>query len=101
MIPDDMRTQELYIGESSRTLYVRTQEHIRGYKKAPKDRTVPDPLDISKKSSWMWDHMYLKHGAPHVIDPLKDFKSQKISSHRDPLNRQIEEAIRIIQALEQ
>ena len=100
-IPEEQRIQELYIGESSRTLYARTQEHIRDYKKAARDRIIPDPLDPDKKSSWMWDHMVQKHGSPRDIDPLKDFRFEKVSSHRDPLNRQIEEAIRINQALEQ
>ena len=45
--------------------------------------------------------MVQKHGSPHDIDPLKDFRFEKVSSYRDPLNRQIEEAIRINQALEQ
>ena len=45
--------------------------------------------------------MVPKHGSPRDIDPLKDFRFEKVSSHRDPLNRQIEEAIRINQALEQ
>ena len=49
----------------------------------------------------MWDHMVQKHGSPRDIDPIKDFRFEKVSSHRDPLNRQIEEAIRINQALEQ
>ena len=100
MIPEEQRIKEVYIGESSRTLYTRTHEHIRDYKKAARDRVVPDPLDPDKKSSWMWDHMVLKHGSPREIDPIKDFKFEKVRSHRDPLNRQIEEAIRINQALE-
>ena len=48
----------------------------------------------------MWEHMYLRHGAPREVNPETDFKFQKISSHRDPLSRQVEEAIRINQVMD-
>ena len=100
LIPEENRVQQLYVGESSRTLYSRSKEHIRDYKQAAKDRVIPDQTDPSKKSSWMWEHMYLRHGAPREVNPETDFKFQKISSHRDPLSRQVEEAIRINQAMD-
>ena len=50
-IPEEERIKELYIEESSRTLYARTQEHIRDYKKAARDRIIPDSMDPNKKSS--------------------------------------------------
>ena len=87
MIPEDKMVQELYVGESSRTPYARTREHIRDYRQAAKDRVVPDPTDPSKKISWMWKHIFLKHEAPREIDPINDFKFKKVYNHRDPLNK--------------
>ena len=50
----------------------------------------------------MWDHVFHQHGAPQLdeIDPRKDFRFENVSGHRDPMARQVEEAIRIIQARE-
>ena len=50
----------------------------------------------------MWDHVFHKHGAPEIndINPSKDFTFENVSNHRDPMARQVEEAIRIIQSRE-
>ena len=87
MIAEYKKVQELYVGQGSRTLYARIREHIRDYRQAAKDRVVPDPTYPYQKSFWMWEHMFLKHGAPREIDTMKDFKLKKVSNHRDPLNR--------------
>ena len=46
--------------------------------------------------------MFSQHGAPRLeeIDLKKDFRFENIGGHRDPMTRQVEEAVRIIQARE-
>ena len=93
-------TEHIYIGETARTLYIRKKEHQRAYKKAAKDSVVPD--DDEPGGSWMWDHVFHKHGAPELtnIDPSRDFTFENVSYHRDPMARQVEEALRIFQSRE-
>ena len=45
----------------------------------------------------MWDHSSLVHGG--VRDYYNDYKFKPLSSHRDPLSRQITEAVRISKAI--
>ena len=91
----------LYIGESSRTLYTRYQQHIWDYKRAHRESgiqpsttarhpstttPVQDPL-----SSWMLDHSEGFHGGP---------SPNLLSTYRDPMSRQENEAVRINRALD-
>ena len=50
----------------------------------------------------MWEHVYHRHGAPQAndINPTRDFTFETVRGHRDPMARQVEEALRIIQARE-
>ena len=58
-----------------------------------------DPIDKTP-SSFMWDHLCDTHHG-EVDGEIKDnFRFEIISSHRDPLERQIMEATRINQALD-
>ena len=69
----------LYIGESSRSLYERSKEHLR-------DRN--DRQDDSHQvKHWLTDH-------PDLSSPPK-FKFKLVSSFTDPLTRQIAESVRI------
>ena len=48
----------------------------------------------------MWEHVRDKHeGNLNPQNPLLDFKFTVVSSHREPMERQIKEAIRIKSAL--
>ena len=58
------------------------------------------PVEDDKLSSFMWDHRVDKHQGDMDIDPDMDFKWEILSSHRDPLSRQVTEAVRILQAVE-
>ena len=102
-IPLEDRVEYVYIGESSRTLYTRAKEHQSKYRKSAKDRAVPstNPED-NVQGSRMWDHTYTNHGAPQLeeLSIEKDYRFEAVSGHRDPLNRQIEEALRIVKARE-
>ena len=47
------------------------------------------------KSSWMWDHTAKDHQGLTGEDPALDYKFSIVSNHKDSLERQITEAIRI------
>ena len=84
-----------YEGETSRTLFTRSIQHLDDYRKAAKDDAQKEPGE-DPGSSWMWDHVRDMHGGSiNHQNPGLDFKFSLVSTHRDPLERQIKEAIRI------
>ena len=83
-----------YIGESSRTLYTRVNQHINDYRKAGQ-RLGMDPED-DKVSSWMWDHAQ-SHGGIQNLET--DYNFGVVCSYRDPFTRQVSEATRIQKAI--
>ena len=86
----------VYIGESSRTIYVRTSQHRRDYRRAERQG-----LEAGNEcSSWMWDHKLEAHSNDLNIDPVKDFTFSILNRHRDPMTRQLEEAVRVTRALD-
>ena len=86
--------EHCYEGETSRTLLTRSLQHTNDYRLASK-RTQVDSND-SEKSSWMWEHVRDSHGGViNTINPHLDFKFSMVSSHKDSMERQIKEAIRI------
>ena len=91
--------ESLYVGETSRTLFTRTQQHIHDYRKAA---SLPpmDPMDPEKDqtSSWMWDHASKAHDGPQ--DFSTDYTFTVLQVHRDPLTRQIGESVRITKNIE-
>ena len=92
-------TDRMYLGESSRTLYTRAQQHLNDYRvavaKGPEH--VPGPGDEDTQSSWMWDHSQGEHGGPQNLET--DYTFQVLASYRHPLTRQVAEATRIQKAL--
>ena len=48
----------------------------------------------------MWSHLKASHPDQDNIDTLRDFKFSVLSKHRDPLSRQLEEAVRISNGLD-
>ena len=69
----------VYVGESSRSLYERTKEHVadrNGWKE-----------DSHQIKHWMLDHSELKEPPP--------FRFKLVKCFRDPMSRQISEAVRI------
>ena len=85
----------VYLGETSRTLYVRTQQHRADFLKA---RRVND--SGQEHLSWMWSHLQNSHHEQDNIDVTRDFSFSVLSRHRDPLSRQLEEAVRISNGLD-
>ena len=86
-----------YVGESSRTLYTRKNQHSNDLKKAIKDSEagILDP-----HSSWILDHIRSSHPTVSWKESDSMFQFALLSSHRDPLTRQTYEAVRIQQAFE-
>ena len=72
-------SQGTYIGESGRTLYERSREHLA-------DATS------KKASSHIWKHWALCHGSSMTQPPFS-FKVLRV--HRNCLERQVHEGIRI------
>ena len=86
----------VYIGETSRTLYIRAKQHINDFIRADKVS-----LNGQELSSWMWEHQRASH--PNIdkeIDPIRDYSFNILSNHRDALTRQLEEAVRINNGLD-
>ena len=73
------RASGVYVGESARSLYERGKEHHED------ERTRKE--DSHRMKHWILDHPDLPH-------PPK-FKLKIVSSYRDPLTRQVSEAVRI------
>ena len=72
----------LYMGESSRTLYTRYQQHIQDYKRASrKNPLTPEVTD--RISSWMWDHSIGIHGGPSS-NLEENYHFTLINTFRDP-----------------
>ena len=93
--------QATYIGETSRTLDVRSQQHSKDLQRCHKNPpSLPETRTSEKKepSSFMYDHNQDTH--PDIKLGNTDFEFSVISSHKDPLSRQTSEAVRILQATE-
>ena len=86
---------QVYIGESSQTLYTRCQQHLDDYKR------IRNGNQGESLSSWINDHVDDAHAdIKEEFNPLKDIKWNVRSSHRDPLSRQTTEAVLIQEATE-
>ena len=92
-------TEHCYEGETSRTLLTRSLQHFNEYKQAARSNSIRDS-NRDELSSWMWEHVRDKHeGNLNLQNHLLDFKFTVISSHKDAMERQIKEAIRIKSAI--
>jgi hypothetical protein len=97
---------QVYEGESSRSLYTRTGQHFRDYiKEASKYHQNP-PVHSSHQnsgqveeeggSSFMWDHVLEAHQGQVSGDHTRDFQFKITGQFRDPLTRELEESTQII-----
>ena len=93
--------EEVYLGETSRSLVSRIREHVSDYKAAMKKRKHPKETTAgeAESSSWMADHIWSKHGGVQGPSPEDDFQFLVVGSWSKPLHRQLEEAIRIRNAM--
>ena len=87
----------LYVGETSRTLGVRSNQHLEDYRKCQRqsDRQLSSDQE---GSSFMWDHHISEHPNDQ-IDPDNDFEWRLLDRMKDPMTRQIRESVRIEDAL--
>ena len=90
--------QSTYIGETSRTLDVRSKQHSQDLLRCLRNPPSLPGTRTEKKepSSFMYDHNQDTH--PDTTLEYTDFKFNVISSHKDPLSRQTTEAVTILQA---
>ena len=91
-LPEEV-TDYLYIGETSRTLAVRSSQHKKDYTKCS------NQVMEEEGSSFMWDHHRDVHDLDAPIDPDTDYEFSVLHQHRDPLSRQLAESVRIREAL--
>ena len=83
----------LYIGETSRTLGIRSNQHKDDYLRCT--RKTPE----EEGSSFIWDHQVAAHNGAQV-DPLKDYSFSIIEGTSDPFTRQIKESVQIQESLD-
>lgn len=86
-------TESLYIGETSRTLRVRSQQHTNDFKKCLRLRPGPD----SDLTSFIWDHKRENHFDLDMTS--SDFQFDIVNRFKDLMTRQVEEAVRIQHSL--
>ena len=100
----DPKVPPVYIGETSRTAFIRANQHRKDCHKVIRQdpsQLVQEPLERMKDcSSWMVDHYRSKHQQEDPPNPESDYRFEVLSKHKEPMTRQIEEACRINQALE-
>ena len=97
----DQSPKQVYFGESSRTLFTRSNQHLEDFKKAVKQcSNQPGHLNRDECSSWIMDHAMGAHGGHQNIDPTEDIQFSVRRQQRDPLTRQINESVIIHWGLE-
>ena len=102
-IPEDDIIQQQYIGETSRSLRVRSKQHLIDYSRCLRQTstlTRTDTEEEGKLSSFILDHKLDKHRDDENFDPKLDVKFSVLENFRDPITRQIREAVRIKQAVD-
>ena len=92
------RSKSVYIGEMSRTLYTRANQHLRDFEKC-KSREGVDMRE-DEMSCWISDHIREKHSSEYELNSKDIITFSVLSNHRDPFTRQTVEAVRIQQALD-
>jgi hypothetical protein len=99
-------TRFSYIGETSRTGYTRTKEHISDYRAAAAARLPPLPptagglAEGRKKNvkSFMWEHSRDCHGGTvGQQGGVEDYMFIVSGAFRKCLDRQVDEGLRILQ----
>ena len=95
--------RKVYYGETSRTLHHRSKQHLGDQRRAVGRLSREDPNTIRvepEQSSWIMDHALECHGGAQGLDPARDIRFSVRRGHRDPLSRQIEEAVLVTWGLE-
>ena len=100
-ICEENSVQSVYIGETSRTLYTRADQHFRDLRRIlSRTRTESESVgDQEGLSSWIKDHFEDRHSDMEISGDGNQIYFSVISSHPDPFMRQTVEAVRIQDAL--
>ena len=78
---NDVDSKSVYIGESSRTLYTRVEQHHRDFTRARnRPETVGAGDEESEISSWIVDHIRDKHQGDEVDKPQDIISFSVLSS---------------------
>ena len=102
--------EEVYLGESSRSVVTRAREHHANYqvamKKVAREGSLPrvrvsrpGGQEEEEVSSWMADHTVTCHQGEVSPELMDDYDFMVIGSWIKPLQRQVEEAVRIRNAM--
>ena len=77
-----------YTGETARSLYTRSKQHLDAYRSNMGGR--------KPKDSWMWEHNLCQHGGLAGPDGgASDYMFNLHGTFRKPLQRQVDEAVRL------
>ena len=90
---EDQVIHRTYIGETSRTLRIRANQHLNNLKRCSKNQ------NLNEGTSWMWGHIKSSHSSHTNPNPQEDFSFNVMSAHKDPMTRQLMESVRIQLAL--
>ena len=82
-------TDSTYYGETARSLKTRAEGHFEDYG-SHQEGAKRKPV-----SSWMWDHTVSHHGGVISQNIRQDYTFRQQGLFRDPLSRQLDEAVRI------
>ena len=93
-IPEQNRIHHQYVGETSRTIRIRSGQHKADYRKCIRENR-PATQEEDSWSSFMWDHRITKHEGDTNYDPENDFKFEVFTGYKDSMTRQITEAVMI------
>ena len=86
--PPDRPVNYTYSGETARTIYTRSKQHLANYKSHRAGRKAVE--------SWMWEHTVSHHGG--VVGPDQgqgDYEFRIEGVFQKPLQRQVDEAVRL------
>ena len=89
----DKVINRVYIGETSRTIRVRSAQHLNDLHRCTRNPS------LEEGTSWMWDHIQMAHPWSLNGNAKDDFSFEVIKSFKDPMSRQITEAATIQMAL--
>jgi hypothetical protein len=94
---------QVYDGESSRTLHTRAGQHFGDYAREaskhhnqPHNAHLPGQVEEEEGSSFMWDHAVNAHQGQVSLNITDDFQFRVTGQFRDPLTRELTESTRII-----
>ena len=82
-------TDNVYYGESSRSLMTRAENHFKDY------QTHTNMRRRKPASSWMWDHTESQHGGVISNNIREDYTFILQGVFQDCLSRRLDEAVRI------